>query len=113
MKIDTPLDRAHAAMEADPGEAAMRLAFYDCLAGAEVFLLLQAEAEGDRITPEVFDLETGPVVLAFDREERLAAFLGRPAPYAALSGRRLAGMLAGQGLGLGLNLDVAPSAMLL
>ncbi len=113
MTDDTPLDRAHAAMEAAPADEAARLAFYDCLAGAELFLLLQAEAEGDRITPEVFGLESGPVVLAFDREDRLAAFLGRPAPYAALSGRRLAAMLAGQGLGLGLNLDVAPSAMLL
>lgn len=113
MTDDTPLDRAHAAMEAAPGDDAAQLAFYDCLAGAELFLLLQEEAEGDRISPEVFGLETGPVVLAFDREDRLAAFLGRPAAYAALSGRRLAAMLAGQGLGLGLNLDVAPSAMLL
>ena len=53
------------------------------------------------------------MVLVFDREERLAAFTGAPAPYAALPGRVVARMLGGQGIGLGLNLEVAPSALLL
>ena len=47
-------------------------------------------------------------MLVFDREDRLTDFVGQPAPYAALSGRAIAQMLAGQGIGLGLNLDVAP-----
>ena len=53
------------------------------------------------------------MVLVFDLEERLASFTGIPAPYAALPGRVIAGLLAGQGIGLGVNLGVAPSSMLL
>lgn len=109
----TPLDHAHAAMEAAPQDSAARLRFYDHLAASELFLLLEREAEGDQISPRVFELETGPVVLVFDREARLAQFAGQIAPYAAMSGRVLTGMLAGQGIGLGLNLEVAPSAILL
>lgn len=111
----TPLDEAHAAMEAAEGATAEAagLRFYDRLALSELFLMLEAEPEGDQIRPQIFELETGPVVLAFDREDRLAGFAGAPVPYAGLSGRALAEMLAGQGLGLGLNLDVAPSATLL
>ncbi|HEX9856761.1 MAG TPA: SseB family protein, partial [Paracoccaceae bacterium] len=79
----TPLDTAYAAMEAAPGDDTARLRFYERLAEGEVFLLLEAEAAGDTLAPRVFDLEEGPVVLAFDLEERLAAFTGIPAPYAA------------------------------
>jgi len=110
---DTPLDRAHAAMEAAPGDDAARLRFYERLADNELFLLLMAEARDDTLSPEVFDLSDAKWILVFDTEERLAAFTGREAPYAALSGRAIAQMLAGQGVGLGLNLEVAPSSILL
>ena len=92
----TVLDAAHAAMET--GGDAARLRFYERLADAELFLLLEREAAGDRIAPHVFPLDDGPVVLAFDTEERLAAF-SDGAAYAALTGRSLAGLLMGQGLG--------------
>ncbi len=105
----TPLDKAHAEMEAS--EAA-RLRFYERLADAELFLLLDAPAEGKQISPSLFPVEDTNLVLAFDREERLAEFAGS-APYAALSGRALAQMLAEQSLGLGLNLEVAPSSIVL
>ena len=109
----TVLDQAHAAMQAAPDDDAARLRFFERLGDAELFLLLEAEAAGDQVTPQVFDPGSGPLVLVFDREERLAAFVGAEAPYAALSGRVIAGLLAEQGLGLGLNLDVAPSSFLL
>ena len=48
---ETPLDRAHDAMQAEPGDDAARLRFYERLADAELFLLLDAEAEGDRSNP--------------------------------------------------------------
>lgn len=111
--METDLDRLHRAMEAAPGDDAARLAFYDRLADAELYLLLARESEGGTIEPALFDLEEGRVALVFDREERLAAFAEGPAPYAALPGRVAAGWLAGQGLGLGLNLGVADSAFLL
>ncbi|AVO39818.1 SseB family protein [Pukyongiella litopenaei] len=113
MQDETPLDAAHAAMVADEADDTARLRFYDRLADAELFLLLTGEPDGDDITPELFDTGEGRFALGFDRAERLAEFTGRPAPYAALSGRVLAGLLAGQGIGLALNPEVAPSSMLL
>lgn len=111
--LDTPLDLAHAAMEAAPDDDRARLAFYERLGDGELFLLLEAEAEGETIDPQTFDTGNGEIVLVFDRAERLTAFTGAAAPYAALSGRIIAQLLAGQGLGLGLNLEVAPSSFLI
>lgn len=111
--VVTLLDAAHAAVSADPENETARLRFYERLADGELFLLLDREAEGEILEPRVFDLETGRVVLVFDREERLAEFSGGIAPYAALPGRVIAGLLKGQDIGLGVNLGVAPSEMLL
>ncbi|MCI2400800.1 SseB family protein [Aliiroseovarius subalbicans] len=110
---DTKLDIAHTAMQADLEDDAARLRFYERLADGELFLLLTEEAKGDDISPEMFELEADSFVLVFDREERLAEFVGAPAPYAALPGRVIAGMLAGQNVGLGVNLGVAPSSILI
>jgi hypothetical protein len=109
----TPLDQAHAAMEAAPDDDAARLRFYDRLAGSELFLLLDEEPAGDRISPALFPVEGQSFALIFDLEERLTEFAEGAAPYAALSGRSLAGMLAGQGIGLGVNLGVAASSILI
>ena len=110
---ETPLDHAHGAMQAAPEDEAARRGFYQALADSELFLLLVREAGDERIEPEVFTFDAGSYVLVFDREERLAEFTGRAAPYAALSGRALVAMLKGQGIGLGLNPEVAPSSTLL
>ncbi len=109
----TPIDAAHAAMEADPDADAPRLAFYQRLAETELFLILDREAAGEVAEPRVLQLSTGPVVTAFDTEERLADFAGAEAAYIALPGRQLVRMLAGQRASLGLNLGVAPSAFLM
>ena len=114
MTETTPLDLAHAAMEAAPEDAPARLRFYSVLADCELILLLQDEPHGDApIAPMVHDLDGGRYVLAFDSEDRLAAFAEAPVPYAALPGRVIAQQLAGQGIGIGLNLGVAPSAFLM
>ncbi|MEO0379775.1 MAG: SseB family protein [Pseudomonadota bacterium] len=110
---ETPLDIAHVAMSAAPEDDALRLRFFERLGDAELFLLLESEATGDAVTPQVFDPGSGSIVLVFDRPERLSTFVGAEAPYAALSGRVIAGLLAEQGLGLGLNMGVAPSSFLL
>jgi hypothetical protein len=111
--VVTLLDAAHAAVSADPENESLRLRFFERLADGELVILLEREAEGESLEPKVFDLEDGPVVLVFDREERLASFTGGIAPYAALPGRVIAGLLKGQGIGMGVNLGVAPSSMLL
>lgn len=113
MTEQTPLDLAHAAMDAAPSDDAARLRYYERLADCELFLLLTKEAEGAQINPELFDLGDASFVLVFDREERLSSFVGKVAPYVALSGRSIAQMLAGQGIGLGVNLEVATSQNLI
>ena len=113
MTDTTVLDAAHRAMEAAPEDAQARLRFYETLAASELFLLLEEEASGETVTPRVFEVEGQGFVLVFDREERLADFAGGEAPYAALSGRAVVGMLAPEKLGMGVNLQVAPSSILL
>ncbi len=110
---DTPIDTAHAAMDAAPDDGGARLHFFERIAESELFLLLKSDPIGDQIEPEIFDTDDGRFALVFDREERLTDFTGTAAPYAALSGRAIATMLAGQSIGLGLNLGVAPSSYLL
>ena len=109
---DTPLDRAHETMQADPSDQA-QMAYYGVLAAAELFVLLTEEPEGDRVVPELFDLGDARFVLAFDTEERLAGFAERIVPYVAMTGRSLAAMLSGTGTGIALNPEVAPSSTLL
>lgn len=109
----TELDIAHAAMQAAPDDDLLRLRFHERLADSALFVLLTHDPAGDAIDLKILDIDEGRFVLVFDREVRLAAFSGGVAPVAALSGRTLVAMLAGQGLGLGFNLGVAPSAMLI
>ena len=110
---ETPLDKAHAKMDAHPDDDTVRLAFYERLAESELYLLLESEPDGDQIEPRIFDTEDARLVLVFDREHRLTAFAEGPAPYAALSGRSLANMLDGEEIGLGVNLGVAPSSIVI
>ncbi len=107
------IDMAHAAMQAAPENDTLRLRFFERVADSELVLALAAEATDDTLDPLRFDLEEGPMMLAFDSEARLTQFMGKAAPYAAMPGRRLVRMLAGQGISLGLNLEVAPSAIVL
>lgn len=120
---DTPLEAARRAMDAaeaaeaaegGTAAAAARLRFFARLADTELFLLIEDdEAAGDAISPQVYSVDDGQIVLAFDSEARLAAFLGGPAPYAALPGRGLAAWLSGQGVGLGVNLTAEGQGTLL
>ena len=107
---ETDLDKAHAAMATSD---AARLRFYEQLADTDLFVLLDAEPEGDSVRPSLFKIEGGSYAIVFDQEERLSTFVGRVAPYAGLPGRALVQMMAGQGIGIALNPDVAPSAMLI
>jgi len=108
--MQTPLDQAHELMEADEAQS---LRFYERLADAELFLMLEEEASDDRARPLIFQTSDGAFALVFDREDRLADFVDTPTPFVAMSGRRIAKMLTGEGIGLGLNLGVAPSSMLM
>lgn len=108
----TQIDQAHALME-QSGDDAARLRFYERLADGELLILLDAEPVGETIKPALFPVEDQTFVLVFDRAERLAEFVGKVTPYAAMSGRALVAMLAGQEIGMALNPDVAPSSILI
>lgn len=110
--MQTALDLAYAAHEAEPDNVTLRLRFHERILDSELIVPLAAPPDGDRVTPQIFPLSDGPVVLAFDRDDRMAEFLGHPADFAAMTGRRLVALLAGRGMGLALNLG-APSAALL
>jgi hypothetical protein len=109
----TPIDVAHAAMMATPENDTARLRFYERMADAELYLLLEAEPEGDQITPRVLETEGAQYLLAFDCIQRLEQYAGETDAYVELSGRDVAAMMLGQPLGIALNMDVAPSAILL
>lgn len=108
----TPLDSAHAAMEAVPEDDSRRLAFYGLFADTELFIMLSNESEDDEVRPALFDVEGAHYLVAFDREDRLTGFTGEITPYAALPGRGLAAMISGEGIGIALNAEL-PSAMLI
>lgn len=109
---ETPLDVARAAqLAARPGDLRAEQAFYERVLDAELVLALAPGGEDD-LAPEVFPVGDERYALAFDRDERLAAFFGAPVHFAAASGRQMVTLLAGRGIGLGLNLG-APSETLL
>ena len=111
MTPNTPLDRAFAASDATEAGA---LRFYQLLADTPLLLVLDEVASGTQINPRVFDLEDGPVLLAFDSEDRLGALGLGALPYAELPGRIIARHLAGKGVALGLNFGCdAPSETML
>lgn len=102
MTAETPLDRA---LLAAGGDAADGRAV-DALLNAELFLWLEAPAEAGRLRPKVLALGAGPTAVACDLEDRLTGFarvLGGEVHWAALPGRALAALLAGEGLHLAVN----------
>lgn len=108
----TEIDIVHAAMAADEADDVRRLAFFGVFADAPLVLLLDGEGDGT-VSPRVIEMQGIPYVLAFDSDERLAEHAGEIVPYAGLSGRGLAELLDGQGVGIALNLRVAPSEYLI
>lgn len=111
--METPLDQAYLEMQNTPEDAVASLRFYERLADAELFMMLEDDASDDVASPQIFSTEDGNFAIVFDREERLAEFVDTPTPFVALSGRRIAKLLAGKDIGIGLNLGGSPSSMLL
>ena len=93
-------------------DAPQRARMLSRLSDTELAVALVAEPAGDQVELRVFPLETGPVALACDTEDRLAGFFGGPTAYAAMPGRVLAGLLKSEGAGLLVN-PGHPSEMLL
>lgn len=79
------------------------LAFWETFARSELILALDAEPDGQAISPQVFATSEGSFALAFYGTQALADFAGAPAPYAAMPGRALAALLVQGGYGLALD----------
>ena len=109
----TPIDTAYDAMDGAPQDDGLRLRFYERLMEAELFLMLKSEADENSIIPDLFEVDELQFALVFDSAERLSDFAEKIVPYAALSGRNIVKMIKDKGIGLGLNLAVAPSSTLL
>ncbi|MTE00045.1 hypothetical protein GIY56_07080 [Paracoccus sp. YIM 132242] len=93
-------------------DAPQRARMLSRLADTELAVALVAEPAGDRVELRIFPLETGPVALACDTEDRLAGFFGGPTAYAAMPGRVLAGLLKSEGAGLLVNPGKASEMLL-
>ena len=103
----TPIDIAFSEMEANESNDNARLRFYERLIDCELFMLLEAESDGQSIKPDLFEVENEQVALVFDKEDRLADFSNSIVPFVALSGRTIISLREGKNISLGLNLSVA------
>lgn len=112
MAEPTPLDQAFVVARSAADETE-QMTFYQQLVATELFVLLEGESDNEIITPSLFEVDGQSFVLAFDTEARLSGFTGGASHYAAMSGRSLVGLLAPEGLGLGVNLGVPSSETLL
>lgn len=122
---DTPFLRALTALRlaeaSDPAATeTARLAVYAALLSQDLIVAQAAAAEAGTLRPRIQFLDAGPVLLAFDSEERLADLAPDGADFVALAGRDLLAAMAGQsdgedgkGLGLGVNLASPDAAFLL
>ncbi len=114
--LASDLDRAFAAMNARPDDETLAMQFYQTLAQTPLFLVLDQEVAGDTVTPRLFDLPSGALVLAFETEDLLGAWTqdAGQVPYAVLPGRIIAQQLAGLGreIALGLNFGGASEVIL-
>lgn len=98
-----PLDAFWDAAEAD--EAAWPR-FVAAFAGTPLHLVLEGEAEaGAPLRPRIFPLETGPVALAFDSDDRFAGAIHEPTASVILTGAEIAARLSADGAGIGLALN--------
>lgn len=102
----TPLDQAFAELE-DGAEAAYRR-YYAAFAAAELFVPMTREG-----VPDAVEVDGAAFALAFDTEARLQDFAQGETERAVLTGRALVAAMVAQGAGIGLNLGVAETAMLL
>ena len=80
----TPIDIAFSDMNADDTNDIARLRFYERLIDCELFMLLEAESDGQSVRPDIFDVEKQQVALVFDKEDRLADFANSIVPFATL-----------------------------
>ena len=113
MTRQTRIDLAFEAMSADGDSQTHRMAFFEAVADAELIILLKEQALEMVLNLENLESAGKTFAVVFDTDGRLAEYASATAHYAALPGRKLVKMLAGQGVGIALNPGVAPSSYLI
>ncbi len=110
--VETRLDRLWQAV-AKGGAETDWLRFYEGVA-AQPLIVPVMEPEGDATArPKTLLLETVEVALAFDTEDRFAAFITTPTEFVTMIGADLARALGPLGVGVALNPGVAPGETVL
>ena len=107
----TPLGNAYAATF-DGGEPEL-WQFYETLAEARVFVLLDDGHDQSKFEPKVFSLKDSSYLLAFDVAEQADELTGSNAPTSPALGMDLFKLLRGRNIGLGVNMGGTTSATLI
>ncbi|WP_093973964.1 SseB family protein [Boseongicola aestuarii] len=96
----------------DGGEAEL-WQFYETLAEARIFVLLDDTAKGETYEPKVFTLKDAQYLLAFDVPEQADELTGSTASTSPTLGMDLFKLLRGRDIGLGINMGGTSSATLI
>ena len=96
----------------DGGEAEL-WQFYETLAEARVYVLLDDTIEDEKYEPKVFSLKDAQYLLAFDVPEQADELTGSTAATSPTLGMDLFKLLRGRDIGLGINLGGTSSATLI
>ena len=87
--------------------------FYESLAEARIFVLLDPDAGADATEPKVFALKGTSYLLAFEAPEQADDLTGDHTQTSQAMGMDIIKLLRGRGIGLGLNLSGTNSATLI
>lgn len=96
----------------DGGEAEL-WQFYETLAEARVYVLLDDTVKGETYEPKVFALKDARYLLAFDVPEQADELTGSTASTSPTLGMDLFKLLRGRDIGLGVNMGGTSSATLI
>ncbi|MEL6582407.1 MAG: SseB family protein [Pseudomonadota bacterium] len=110
--MNTPIDTAVAERGANPDSDQAQLSLLARVAEAELYLVLDEDADEERVKPTILQTSAGALALAFDREERMVSFTGEATHFVAMSGRRIAEMLVSGDTGLALNVGTEHETVL-
>ena len=102
------MDKTYARMQAAPNSDAAGLRFYEAFCDTNLHVLVNAD-----LSLQIFETSQGKLILAFDTEERMAEFVEQPTEFIKMPGRELVTQLKETDIGIGLNLNVAPTSQIL
>lgn len=114
-EIETRIDEAWAVRAEDEATDEDAARFIDVLLAEALLCPVWGEpdaaaAEDAELSPKLIDLGGRETMLLFDTEERMAAFMEEASSFVAMPGHVYFAAIAGRGVQIALNLDVAVSS---